>query len=299
MSNEKYTHALFKDYFESKKPLLFNKLSTLKAGKQFFNPKLAGSNVEEIDELSFDPEIEEDKLIEEILASPPDGQFSVTGEIKWSEYKRTVNVRGYQKCLREAQIIDKSSQAMHLTVWGDDLVTSIEEDVTINITNLAVSFYNGTTRLTTTPNTKVSAITKACFDWSACPIGNQLTKICCPVIVTSKLVSFVSCPNLECRKKISIVDRSAKAITCLHCKHTTLAKRCTITYSMDVVCEKDGRQTKLTAFPECIQNYFNHEELPENISSYEIAMLEAENIDITYDKKKIITKLEDHKELEI
>ena len=136
MSNEKYTHALFKDYFESKKPLLFNKLSTLKAGKQFFNPKLAGSNVEEIDELSFDPEIEEDKLIEEILASPPDGQFSVTGEIKWSEYKRTVNVRGYQKCLREAQIIDKSSQAMHLTVWGDDLVTSIEEDVTINILSL-------------------------------------------------------------------------------------------------------------------------------------------------------------------
>ena len=41
------------------------------------------------------------------------------------------------------------------------------------------------------------------------------------------------------------------------------------------------------------------QETPRNISSYEIAMLEAKNIDITYDKKKIITKLEDHKELEI
>ena len=40
--------------------------------------------------------------------------------------------------VREA--IDKSNQMMHLTVWGDDLVASTEEDITINITNPAVSF---------------------------------------------------------------------------------------------------------------------------------------------------------------
>ena len=34
------------------------------------------------------------------------------------EYQRTVNVRGYQKSLREGQIIDKSKKSIHLTVFG-------------------------------------------------------------------------------------------------------------------------------------------------------------------------------------
>ena len=54
--------------------------------------------------LQFDPEEGEDKTIADFLLSPPDGQFSVSGEIKWLEYHRMVNVRCVQKRLREAQI---------------------------------------------------------------------------------------------------------------------------------------------------------------------------------------------------
>ena len=42
----------------------------------------------------------------DIIASPPDGTFSVAGEIKWVEYIRSVTVRGYTKSLREGKFMD-------------------------------------------------------------------------------------------------------------------------------------------------------------------------------------------------
>lgn len=59
-------------------------------------------------------------------------------------------------------------------------------------------------------------------------------------------------------------------------------KRCTVTYSIDIVIEKEGKQTKLTAFSECIQNFLNHDENPMNYESYETAILESEKVDFTY-----------------
>lgn len=141
---------------------------------------MAGSSVEQCEEdLNFKPEEEEDQTIADILVCPPDGQFSLSGEIKWLEYQRTVNVRGYQKSLREAQIIDKSNKSIHLTVWRDHLMSKINEENTYRLINLAISYWNGNIRITTTPNSTVSSVVKGSFDWSQCPLSSHKTRVLC------------------------------------------------------------------------------------------------------------------------
>ena len=141
-------------------------------------------------------------------------------------------------------------------------MSKINEENTYRLTNLAISYWNCNIRITTTPNSTVSSVVKGSLDWSQCPLSSQQTKVCCPDIVSTKLECYVSCPNVNCRKKINIIDGDAKTITCIHCKHKTLMKRCTVTYSIDIVIEKEGKQTKLTAFPEYIENFLNHDENP-------------------------------------
>ena len=63
----------------------------------------------------------------DIIQFPQDNVFSIVGEIKWSEYCRSVNVRGYQKTLREGKVIHKSNKAINITVWGSKLINSISE----------------------------------------------------------------------------------------------------------------------------------------------------------------------------
>lgn len=71
-----------------------------------------------VSSLKFAASDEADLSIRDIIDSPPEGTFSVSAQIKWVEYTRSVNVHGYQKHLIEAKMIDQSNSPIHITVWG-------------------------------------------------------------------------------------------------------------------------------------------------------------------------------------
>ena len=239
------------------------------------------------------PADNQDVLITDILSNPPDGVFSIKGELQWSEYVRTVTGHGSQKQLREGKVIGESNYQMAITIWGTDLIESILESKCYQFTNMAISYWNGQVRLTTTTNTQIIPSEETNYDWCMHPFTDKSTIICCPTILSVHLNDYISCPNNDCRKKIDVENNSSKTVLCVSCKIIMLVKNCQKTYSIELIVEKNGKQTKLTAFPECIKQYF-HKSGETELKNYLCSMLEFENVDIHFDRKKIITKFQDH-----
>ena len=74
-------------------------------------------------------------------------------------------------------------------------------------------------------------------------------------------------------------------------------KKCILSSIFEIVIEKDPPQTKLTAFEECVKSHFIASGIVKDLSVYTTSILEMKNVDVTFDKKKIITKLFDHNDL--
>lgn len=294
MADEKYDRSSFLKLQEEKLPLGITNLSPLKSGRHFFNAK-AGASIQRLERLNFNASDETDLTIAEIIASPSAGLFSITGEIRWLEYARTVTVRGYEKQLKEGQLIDCSNCPINITIWGAEFVQSVMENTTYHITNLAVSWWNDQMRLATTTSSVLKKVPKEHFDWNRNPTISNNTRICCPAVISSLVNNYISCPNNDCRKKIDLTMSESKTVTCHHCNRMMLIRKCTVSYSINVVIEKNGKKTKLTAFPECVKEYFKKSG-ETDLKEYATALLEAENVDFTYDRKKVITKLEDHED---
>lgn len=297
MSNEQYSREMFVKYQEESTPIQMERLSPIKSGKQFFNPKL-GAQMSPVKALDFTASDSCDVSILDVMNSPPSGVFSVKGEIRWSDYIRSVSVRGYQKQLREGNFIDASAKQIKITVWETNnyTISSINESTTYHITNVCVSWYNGQMRLSTTIKTEITPVEKESFDWSKNPALSSHTRICCPTVVSAKPQCYVRCPINDCRKKIDVIKVDAKEVTCDHCGNIMLLKRCAVTYSIDVIVEKNTKQLKLTAFPECLKEFFKNSGGDTNLKQYVSAFIETENVDIHFDKKRIITKIEHHPE---
>lgn len=107
------------------------------------------------EDLNFDKNGNEDLTICEVLNFPPDGAFYVTGQLKWLEYAKTINVRGYDKKLGEGKIIDSSNFQIPITVWSQVLYKLIEKSSTYQFVNLAVSWCNGQMKLATTETSRI------------------------------------------------------------------------------------------------------------------------------------------------
>ena len=152
-------------------------------------------------------------------------------------------------------------------------------------------------RLSTTMKTAVRKVEKIEFDWGNNPYPSAGTTVCCPQIVSAKLNRFVSCPNSNCRKKIVVKNGDDKTVQCQYCHRVMLMKKCILSSNFEIVIEKDSRQTKLTAFEECVKSYFIASGFVKDLNVYTTSILEMENVDVTFDKKKIITKLFDHNDL--
>ena len=128
-------------------------------------------------------------------------------QIKWVEYARTVNVRGYEKQLREGTFMNTSGKTINITVWGQDVYETILEDHTYRISNVATSTWNNQLRIATTAtSTATSADDSGLIKWSTKEILSHQTRVCCPEIVSAKKNSYVTCRNFDCRKKIPLVN---------------------------------------------------------------------------------------------
>lgn len=122
MADDKNSRQSFLKFREESVAVELSQLSPMKSGKQFFNAKLCVF-IQPTRKLEFEPSDEVDDLsIADIIQFLPDNVFSIVGGIKWAEYSRSVNVRGYQKTLREGKVIDKSNKAINITVWGSELI---------------------------------------------------------------------------------------------------------------------------------------------------------------------------------
>ena len=149
--------------------------------------------------------------IPDIISNSPQGLFSVVGELKWLDYGRSVNVRGQQKRLCEGRIVDDSSKQMNITIWGEELIDTIEENHTYQFKDMALSWWNGNVRMGTTSTTSISDAPSQSFDWSKDLTMLQNSKICCPIIVSARLNCFLSCPDQTCRKKMDLADEIIEA----------------------------------------------------------------------------------------
>ena len=84
-------------------------------------------------------------------------------------------------------------------------------------------------------------------------------------------------------------------IQCEHCHNILLLKRHSVECVIYVIIEKDSRQIKLTTFPECLSDFFQLSG-KSDLKSLSMAFLELENVEISHNKKRIITKIEHHPE---
>ena len=115
----------------------------------------------------------------------------------------------------------------------------------------------------TTGSTKVAvhASTKdGKYDGAKWSIDNKTTRICCPEIVSAKLLKYAKCSINTCKKKINskLLVENEKTVDCSHCHGTLLQNKLQTTSIFDFVIEKADRQYTLTAFPECVRNYFSN-----------------------------------------
>ena len=97
---------------------------------------------------------------------------------------------------------------------------------------------------------------------------------------------------MECKKKVTPYPGHSR-VTCQSttCKRKMKISRCKSTYSVEVtVLDKSNQQHVLTIFPsvlEVIETNGSPDEIEDKI-------LDLENLDIYYNKKKVIVNITDH-----
>lgn len=294
MADSKHKRQLFNECKNDKVPVVFDQLSPVKSGKRFFNPNMGGS-FSTLDKIDFEYDDNKDLSVADLLDSPPTGLFSVVGEIRWMEFPRDITTRGHVKSVREGMFIDSSETPIDISVWGSNLIVEIKEGTTYQLSDLTLSHWKEKTRLSSTFTTKVTTLPKQLFNW-----GNDqlktIQRICCPEVLAAKLDMYIECRNLACRKKILLPSDTAesKFTYCNHCKRTMLISKCNQMFNIDITILDKERHLSVTIFPEIAKEYLLVEK-PEDILS---GLLELEDTDITIDKKRIVTKLQKHEDLD-
>jgi len=304
MSNkDDYSHEKFNEHYKARSPLRFNNLSPMKSGKRFLNPSFGGNvATTSAEEMSFSPDDIQEITVADVILAPPDGRFTITGQVRWTEYPKQKNVYGYPRKLREGLIIDKSNHQLPITIWNEELFGVIEEGKSYQMTELVVSYFHNILRLASSGDTKISGVeVKNSFNWDQHPTedSTRATRICCPSVIGAKVHEYSACPIISCRKKIVIVsdDKEKPRVTCPHCRQQVSTKRLTLTSCFEIVIESNSRQLHLTAFHDCVKTYFKANGEGVGNDQYVNAILEMENVDFSFDKKKIITRMVDHEDL--
>lgn len=182
--------------------------------------------------------------------------------------------------------IDASNVPIDITIWSQDLYSIINENNFYSLTNMATSFYKNQIRLCTTMATEITRIDfKEQLQWAGTPLS-ATTNVCCPDLVSVKKREYVSCRNIDWRKKIVIVNNSQIAY-CSSCKRKMLVSKCVATFDFEVIIDLNGQQIKLTAFPDVLE-FFDE--------PTEECALQSQPFHVVYDKKKIMTRFESHRD---
>ena len=193
--------TLFVNKCEIKSPVKFKGLSPSKSGITFFNSN-TGSRFEDLQTLPF---AYVDTVSTNIENIDPNGTSSITviGEVKWNAEQREVFVgeKKLKRIVRDATLGDNTG-TFPLSVWGD-LVSTLSEEKTYNITNLVVGHFNGP-KLGTTAGTIITPVSDTVnVNWgNVANATAAFQEVKLAEIVSVRFNSYIRCINQSCKKKL-------------------------------------------------------------------------------------------------
>ena len=191
-------------------------------------------------------------------------------------------------------VLADSKSNIKISIWSETLINEIVELKTYSFQNLVVQHYQGV-KLASTTNTSLNNVDEdVTVDWDDIKVKVDVNKLCCPTVSCVKSSTFYLCISLSCRKKVTPYPGET-TVTCSNpgCKRKMLVKRCKASYNVDVTFDTDAEQQQsLTIFERTLVNFFNDESI--TVEQIEDKLLELENVDYTYNNKKVVLEMKKH-----
>ena len=196
----------------------------MKGGRQFFNVE-TGSKVSPCKKLKFSFDDFKDMNIRRGKLSPPQGTFSLVGQIKWSNSATLVDVFGEKKSVRDGKFLDENNDVMNVSIWNTPLIETVGDSTTYRFNALALTNdRRGQPKLTSTKDTSVTPVESAGkFEWAGINYKND-HQLCCPEVIAVKINSYLQCRTMSCKRKIN--ETSAETVFCHHCQRTIATNKC-------------------------------------------------------------------------
>ena len=310
MHHDAAKRQLFINKQEARQPVTLTNVNLAKSGMKFFNINTT-SKLEDANSIDFTfQEKDASHGLITLKGKPKDSKFNVTGGIKWTNEIRKVTIKrnnAEEKLMdvRDGVIADSTWQ-IPISVWHN-LIPQVQDNTWYNLTAVKIRKYQGE-RLATTDSTVITpAEINENLDWStilkqvqeeAAATTPATPKLCCPVILGVNINVYAICNNLDkCKRKKVYPLPGEKTVKCTNCRKSMLLTRAPCGMTGEVFLEKGDQTMTLTIFPNTLTTYFQEHVLDaykDNPEQLEERILNLTNLDITYNLKKIVTKIENH-----
>ena len=161
------------------------------------------------------------------------------------------------------------------------------------IRNVITEYFHGI-KILTTSDTSFEECEDIEVDWTKHTTTPTDFKLCCPTVESVRIDSFYKCKG--CNRKIVPFPGEQK-VTCQNalCKRKMLITRCKQAKSIEITFSEKGNETKilvLTEFPETLKHMIDV--VTATDEEIEDFVLAAENMDINYNNKKVVTQFSNH-----
>ena len=103
----------------------------------------------------------------------------------------------------------------------------------------------------------------------------------------------------DCNRKLNPVAGETK-VQCSNpkCNSKQFLSKCPCGLNIDLQIEKDGKETEITIFPAIIDQFLDEDSITlfqSNPDLLEEKILNLENVDFTFNNKKVVTNMKTHK----
>ena len=296
MVNNATKRNIFLEKLEAKSPVKLSNLSSPTNGRTIFYNSNTGSRLANCEVIDFKYKEQLTSNVEDILKNQPTGAFNIVGSIKWLEEGRVVlcGPNKTQRCVRTGVIAD-STGCVKISIWGD-LINEVTEDNTVEVTSVKLENFYGPRLSSSTSSTITNTVEQITINWEKHDISPMTSILSCPEIESVKIHSYLQCVNIDCRKKVSPFPGD-RAVVCqaAACKRKMLVKRCKQSFTVEILVsnhEDTASQYLLTVFPQVLRTVIRTEGKTDDEIEDEI--LNLENIDFTFNKKKVVLSMTQH-----
>ena len=127
--------------------------------------------------------------------------------------------------------------------------------------------------------------------WERIPLSEK-KHLCCPEAVAVKVEQHAICRTFECKQKLRLPQEACSKIYCDKCKKALPLKKCRLTTTCEVTFEVGFKQYNLTIFNDVVNDFWgklDREQLEDTV-------LNMEGIDVFYDNRRVVQKLQLHDE---